>query len=79
MEGFSISFSDLWQRVVSYFTEIAYNPFRFVTMVLDVCIVIFVLYKFVKSARHSRVWQLLKGIVLIVLITIFLHLLCHMV
>ena len=70
MEGFSISFSDLWQRVVSYFTEIAYNPFRFVTMVLDVCIVIFVLYKFVKSARHSRVWQLLKGIVFIILITI---------
>ena len=70
MEGFSISFSDLWQRVVSYFTEIAYNPFRLVTMFLDVCIVIFVLYKFVKSARHSRVWQLLKGIVFIILITI---------
>ena len=34
------------------------------------CIVIFVLYKFVKSARHSRVWQLLKGIVFIILITI---------
>lgn len=70
MEGFSISFSDLWQRIVGYFTEIAYNPFRLVTMVLDVCIVIFVLYKFVKSARHSRVWQLLKGIVFIILITI---------
>ena len=70
MEGFSISFSDLWQRIAGYFTEIAYNPFRFVTMVLDVCIVIFVLYKFVKSARHSRVWQLLKGIVFIILITI---------
>lgn len=70
MEGFSISFSDLWQRIVSYFTEIAYNPFRLITMALDVCIVIFVLYKFVKSARHSRVWQLLKGIVLIILVTI---------
>lgn len=70
MEGFSISFSDLWQRIAGYFTEIAYNPFRLVTMVLDVCIVIFVLYKFVKSARHSRVWQLLKGIVFIILITI---------
>lgn len=70
MEGFSISFSDLWQRIVSYFTEIAYNPFRLVTMILDVCIVVFVLYKFVKSARHSRVWQLLKGIVFIILITI---------
>lgn len=70
MKGFSISFSDLWQRIAGYFTEISYNPFRLVTMFLDVCIVIFVLYKFVKSARHSRVWQLLKGIVFIILITI---------
>lgn len=71
MEGFTISFRDLWQSIASYFTEIAYNPFRLVTMILDVCIVFFVLYKFVKSARHSRVWQLLKGIVLIILVTIF--------
>lgn len=28
------------------------------------------MYKFLKSARHSRVWQLLKGIVLVVIITI---------
>ena len=71
MESFTISFKDLWQSIASYFTEIAYNPFRLVTMILDVCIVVFVLYKFVKSARHSRVWQLLKGIVLIILVTIF--------
>lgn len=71
MEGFTISFRDLWQSIASYFTEIAYNPFRLVAMILDVCIVFFVLYKFVKSARHSRVWQLLKGIVLIILVTIF--------
>ena len=70
MEGFTISFRDLWQSIASYFTEIAYNPFRLVAMILDVCIVVFVLYKFVKSARHSRVWQLLKGIVLIILVTI---------
>lgn len=32
---------------------------------------LFILYiNFIKSARNSRVWQLLKGIVLIVLITI---------
>ena len=71
MEGFTISFRDLWKSIASYFTEIAYNPFRLVAMILDVCIVVFVLYKFVKSARHSRVWQLLKGIVLIILVTIF--------
>ena len=70
MESFTISFSDLWQRIASYFSEIMYNPLRFITMILDIFIVVFVLYKFIKSARNSRVWQLLKGIVLIILVTI---------
>ena len=39
-------------------------------MILDFTIVIYILYKFINSARHSRVWQLLKGIVFIILITI---------
>ena len=42
MEGFTISFRDLWQSIASYFKEIAYNPFRLVAMILDVCIVVFV-------------------------------------
>ena len=41
-----------------------------ITLILDILIVGFIAYKFIKSARNSRVWQLLKGIVLIVIITI---------
>lgn len=70
MEGFTINFSNLYQNIANYFIDIYENPFKLITMLLDLLIVVFVLYKFIKSARHSRVWQLLKGIVLIIFITI---------
>lgn len=70
MGDFSINFKDFFENITSYFTDIYHNPLRLIVMVLDLCIVTFILYKFIRSARHSRVWQLLKGIVMIVLITI---------
>lgn len=70
MEGITINFKDFFQSIANYFTDIYYNPFKLIILILDLAIVLFVVYKFVKSARHSRVWQLLKGIVLIILITI---------
>lgn len=70
MGNFTINFKDFFQNIANYFTDIYYNPLKLIIMILDLTIVIFILYKFVKSARHSRVWQLLKGIVLIVLVTI---------
>lgn len=70
MEGITINFRDFFQSIANYFTDICYNPFKLIILILDLAIVLFVLYKFVKSARNSRVWQLLKGIGLIILITI---------
>lgn len=70
MEGITINFREFFQSIAYYFTDIYYNPFKLIILILDLSIVLFVLYKFVKSARHSRVWQLLKGIALIILITI---------
>lgn len=70
MESFSINFKGLFQNIVNYFIDIYYNPLKLIIFILDLAIVLFIIYKFVKSARHSRVWQLLKGIVLIIFITI---------
>ena len=75
MESFSISFRDFFQSILDYFTEIYNNPIKLVILILDLFIVLFILYKFIKSARHSRVWQLLKGIVFIILITVLSDLL----
>lgn len=68
-ENLTLSMNGIWQSFMSYMTDLTQNPFKLITMVLDLAIVICILYKFIISARNSRVWQLLKGIVLILIIT----------
>ena len=70
MDVFSLNLDDLGNSIAGYVTDISTNPLKLVVFILDVLIVGYIIYKFIKSARSSRVWQLLKGIVLIVLITI---------
>ena len=54
---------------MSYMTELVQNPFKLLTLVLDLAIVTYILYKFVVYAKKSRMWQLLKGILFILIIT----------
>ena len=70
MDVFSLNKEDLWTSITGYITDISTNPFRLIIFILDIVIVAYIAYKFIKSARNSRVWQLLKGIVLIIFITI---------
>ena len=70
MEVFSLNINGFWTSITGYINDIAANPFRLVIFILDVLIVTYIGYKFIKSARNSRVWQLLKGIVLIIIVTI---------
>ena len=50
-------------------TELSQSPFRLLTLLLDLVIVAYILYKFIVYAKKSRVWQLLKGILFILIIT----------
>ncbi len=70
MDTFSVNFNHLIENITTYFTEIYHNPFLLITFILDVIIVGFIVYKFLASARNSRVWQLLKGILLIIIATV---------
>ena len=70
MDVFSLNIDNLWTSITAYITDISSNPFKLIIFILDILIVGYIGYKFIKSARNSRVWQLLKGIVLIILITI---------
>ena len=70
MDVFSLNIDNLWTSITGYITDISSNPFKLIIFILDILIVGYIGYKFIKSARNSRVWQLLKGIVLIILITI---------
>ena len=70
MDVFSMNINGFWTRITQYIVDISKNPLKLIILILDILIVSYVAYKFIKSARTSRVWQLLKGIVLIIFITI---------
>ena len=68
-ENLTLSFSGIWNSFVSYMTELVQNPFKLLNLVLELVIVTYILYKFVVYAKKSRMWQLLKGILFILIIT----------
>ena len=68
-ENLKLSFSGIWNSFLSYMTELSQSPFRLLTLLLDLVIVAYILYKFIVYAKKSRVWQLLKGILFILIIT----------
>ncbi len=74
-ENFTLSLNGLWSSVTSYMQELSHNPFRLITLILDLAIVVYLAYKFIVYAKRSRAWQLLKGIVLILIIVAFSELL----
>lgn len=60
-----------WQtNIVQYIQGLQDDPLRMILLVIDVTIVIFLLYKLIKITKNSRVWQLLKGIALLVVFTL---------
>lgn len=60
---------------IDYINDLQSHPWQVVTFVLDITIVILLLFYFIKVAKKSRVWQLLKGIALLIIITMLSNLL----
>ena len=77
-DNFLIAMESFWQtNIVQYIQNLQDNPLRLILLVIDLTIVIFLLYKLIKITRKSRVWQLMKGIALLVILTLvsgWLHL-----
>lgn len=69
-ENIGLSWNGIWQSFSSYMSELSQNPFRIITLILDLLIVGYILYKLIMSAKNSRAWQLLKGIILILIATV---------
>ncbi len=56
-------------NIVSYLKSLQESPLELITLILDMTIVIFLLYCFLKVVRGSRAWQLIKGIALLIITT----------
>lgn len=57
------------QNVVEYLKELNEYPIKLVSLILDLAIVIYLVYKLIKASKKTRVWQLIKGIALYIVIT----------
>lgn len=69
-DTFYTVFNNFWKvNVIEYINNLQENPIRFISLIIDLAIVIFLGYKFIKMAKNSRVWQLVKGIALLIILT----------
>lgn len=57
-------------NILLYLNNLKENPWELIILAIDLAIVIFLLYCFVKLLKGSRAWQLVKGIALFVAATI---------
>ena len=55
---------------IEYINSVKTHPFEIVTFVIDIIIVIFLIYELIKRTKKSKVWQLVKGIALLIIMTI---------
>ncbi len=54
----------------AYLNELRTQPWQIITLIIDIILVGFLIYGFIKITKNSRALQLLKGIVLLVIITV---------
>ena len=69
-DNFMTMFSEFWKmNVANYISELQQNPLRLISLILDIAIVIFLIYQFIKFTKNTRVWQLITGIALLLILT----------
>lgn len=70
IENFIKNINTYFQEHIVGYIQILYQyPIKLVPLVLDIAIVVFLIYKLIKASKKTRVWQLLKGIALYMILT----------
>ena len=69
-----LDFGINWEKfytdnILSYIKSLQENPFELITLIIDLSIVVFLIYYFLKIVKGSRAWQLIKGIAFLIVIT----------
>ena len=69
LENFRTMFITLYNDTVFYIEELFKYPVKLITLIIDLVIVIYLVYKFFQIVKETRAWQLLKGIALLIIAT----------
>ena len=56
-------------NILTYIQIYQQNPFKLITLLIDLSIVLFLAYNLLKIVKDSRAWQLVKGIAFLVIAT----------
>ncbi len=57
------------ENILNMINNLRDNPFNLFTTILDIAIVIFLMYCFIRIVKGSRAWQLIKGIAFLIIAT----------
>ena len=57
------------ENILNYFKNFQENPFALISLIIDIAIVIFLCYCFFRIVKGSRAWQLIKGIIFLIIAT----------
>ena len=57
------------ERILGYIQELYQYPIKLITLIIDIVIVLYLLTKLLQITKNTRVWQLIKGIVLLLIAT----------
>ena len=70
IENFQLMLNNFYENnIAEYFASLQQYPIKLVTLIVDLGIVIFLGYKLLQVAKDTRAWQLLKGIVFLIIVT----------
>ena len=57
------------QDITNYLNTLRTSPFKIVMLIVDIAIVLFLAIKLIQIIRETRAWQLIKGIVFLIIVT----------
>ena len=70
INNFFIKLDEIYKsNVMGYLDSLYQNPVKLIMLILDISIVLYLAYKLLKLAKNTRAWQLLKGIILLIVAT----------
>ena len=68
---FFTNIQNIWElNILEYINQLQQNPLRIIAFIIDIAIVVFLIYKLIKITKKTRVWQLIKGITVLILLTL---------
>ena len=70
LENLKIMFNNFYENNIAGYIELFQQyPIKLVILLIDITIVVFLAYKLLQIVRDTRAWQLLKGIVFLIIAT----------